>query len=405
MTTSPLSVPQAPGRLVTVAVLLVASMTIMANATIAPSLPGLKAHFADAEGIETLSALILTLPSLSVILTAGLFGYLADRMDRRLLLAIATGVYAIGGASGLVAETLPQLLMGRLLLGIGVAGSMTLAMAFAADLWQGEARARFMGLQGASMSGGGVVVMLLGGALAALHWRGAFGVYLLALPISALALTALWPYARRAQPAAPVAGERPVGFPWPTFAFVGGLSFLFMATFYVMPTRVPFRLAEIGVTNSLIVGLVMAGVMVTSVPGALMYGKIRRHLSEMAIFAASFGLMGVGLFTVSQSGSLWGVALGGMIAGAGMGPAMPNYSTYLMAKVPPAARGRAAGLLTTSFFAGQFASPLVSAPLVASFGISGAFLALSVALLVIGIALALRAGHEASGRRRAWADV
>ncbi len=44
-------------------------------------------------------------------------------------------------------------------------------------------------------------------------------------------------------------------------------------------------------------------------------------------------------------------------------------------------------------------------PLVASFGISGAFLALSVALLVIGIALALRALHEASGRRRAWADV
>ncbi len=405
MTTLLPPVPQAPGRLVTVAVLLVASMTIMANATIAPSLPGLKAHFADADGIETLSGLILTLPSLSVILTAGLFGYLADRMDRRLLLALATGIYAIGGGSGLVAETLPQLLMGRLLLGIGVAGSMTLAMAFAADLWQGEARARFMGLQGASMSGGGVVVMLLGGALAALHWRGAFGVYLLALPIAALALTALWPYARRAQPAAPVAGERPVGFPWPTFAFVGGLSFLFMATFYVMPTRVPFRLAEIGVTNSLIVGLVMAGVMVTSVPGALLYGKIRRYLSEMAIFAASFGLMAVGLFTVSQSGSLWGVALGGMIAGAGMGPAMPNYSTYLMAKVPPAARGRAAGLLTTSFFAGQFASPLVSAPLVASFGISGAFLALSVALLVIGIALALRALHEASGRRRAWADV
>jgi len=406
MTTSSPSVPQAPGRLVTVAVLLVASMTIMANATIAPSLPGLKAHFADAEGIETLSGLILTLPSLSVILTAGVFGYLADRMDRRLLLALATGAYALGGASGLVAETLPQLLMGRLLLGIGVAGSMTLAMAFAADLWQGEARARFMGLQGASMSGGGVVVMLLGGALAALHWRGAFAVYLLALPIAALALTALWPYARRAQAAAPVAGDHaPVGFPWPTFAFVGGLSFLFMATFYVMPTRVPFRLAEIGVTNSLIVGLVMAGVMVTSVPGALMYGKIRRFLSEMAIFAASFGLMAVGLFTVSQSGSIWGVAIGGMIAGAGMGPAMPNYSTYLMAKVPPAARGRAAGLLTTSFFAGQFASPLVSAPLVVNFGISGAFLALSGTLLVIGIALGLRALQEASGRRRAWADA
>lgn len=401
-------VPQAPGRLVTVAVLLVASMTMMANATIAPSLPGLKAHFADSAGIETLSALILTLPSLSVILTAGLFGYLADRIDRRLLLGFATSIYAVGGASGLVADTLPQLLMGRLLLGIGVAGTMTLAMAFAADLWHGEARARYMGLQGAAMSGGGVVIIMLGGVLATLHWRGAFGVYLLALPIAALALSALWPHARRRQGpdhAVLSDGEAGAGFPWPTFGFVGTLSFLFMATFYVMPTRVPFRLAEIGVTNTAIVGVVMAGVMVTSVPGALLYGRVRRYLSEMAIFSASFGLMGTGLLIVSQAGSVWGVAAGALVAGTGLGPSMPNYSTYLMSKVPAAARGRAAGLLTTSFFAGQFASPLVSAPLVSRFGLPGTFLALSGTMLALAALLGMRALHETSLRRRAWADA
>ncbi|MFN7051914.1 MAG: MFS transporter, partial [Gemmobacter sp.] len=147
-------VPQ-PGRRLTVSVLLLAAMTIMANATIAPSLPGLKAHFADVEGIDTLAGLIVTLPSLAIMLTAGLVGWMSDRYNRQVMLALSALAYAIGGTTGLWADSLVQLLAGRMLLGFGVAGTMTLGMAWAADLWQGEARAKFMGLQGAAMSGGG----------------------------------------------------------------------------------------------------------------------------------------------------------------------------------------------------------------------------------------------------------
>lgn len=90
-----------PSRLVTIAVLLIAAMTIMANATIAPSLPGLKGHFADVVGIETLAPLILSLPSLAIVLTAGLWGWLVDRYDRQWLLIASGLLYALGGASGL----------------------------------------------------------------------------------------------------------------------------------------------------------------------------------------------------------------------------------------------------------------------------------------------------------------
>ena len=106
-----------PGRRLTVSVLLLAAMTIMANATIAPSLPGLKAHFADVAGIDTLTGLILTLPSLAIMLSAGLVGWMADRFSRQTMLAASALAYAIGGTTGLWAETLPQLLAGRLVLG------------------------------------------------------------------------------------------------------------------------------------------------------------------------------------------------------------------------------------------------------------------------------------------------
>jgi predicted MFS family arabinose efflux permease len=97
---------ETPTRAVTWAVLGLASMTIMANATVASSLPGLRAHYADIPHIETLAGLIVTLPSLAIVLSAGLMGVLIDRWDRQKLLLLTAALYAIGGTSGLWAESL-----------------------------------------------------------------------------------------------------------------------------------------------------------------------------------------------------------------------------------------------------------------------------------------------------------
>lgn len=387
-----MSLPLEPGRRTMAAVLLLASLTIMANATIAPSLPGLRTHFADVSGIDTLLGLLLTLPSAAIVLSAGLFGWLADRFDRQKLLLLSAVLYAVGGAVGLWAESLSALLVGRAILGFGVAGTMTLAMTWGADLWQGPARARFLGFQGAAMSAGGIVVMLLGGALATLHWRGAFATYLLVLPVAVFALIALAPFAR--QIAARNAAKTPEqaaatgeAFPWRAFAIVGPLAFVFMATFYVMPTRLPFLLSELGVHNTMLVGAIMALMTLTMMPGALLYGRIRKYLSAIQVFAASYALMGLGMLIISQATGPGLVMLGILVSGIGMGPSMPNYTTYFMGFVPPGLRGRASGVLTTAFFAGQFVSPLVSAPLVGSFGLGGAFLAIGLAMIALGAAV------------------
>jgi MFS family permease len=87
-------------------------------------------------------------------------------------------------------------------------------------------------------------------------------------------------------------------------------------------------------------------------------------------------------------GSDWrGVLAGAVLVGLGLGISMPNYTNWFMARVPASMRGRASGLLTMAFFLGQFASPLVSAPLVAWLGLAGAFAAVGIALVVIGLAL------------------
>lgn len=379
-----------PGRMVTAAVLGLAAMTIMANATIASSLPGLKRHFADVNGIDTLAGLIVTVPSLAIVLTAGVMGWLTDRWDRQKLLALAAGFYLVGGTAGLWADGLTGILAGRLALGLGVAGTMTLAMTWASDLWQGPARARFLGLQGAAISGAGIVFMLLGGTLASLHWRGAFAVYVLILPVAALALLALAPHARCIQAAQDTPRPAATGkerFPWAAYAFIAPLAFLFQAAFYLTPTRLPFHLETLGVSSPLMVGALMAALVAVSAPVSLNYGRLRRHVSAMTVFGLSFALIGGGLLAHALAQDWWGVLLGSVIGGLGMGISMPNYTTWFMAQVPASMRGRASGLLTTAFFLGQFASPLISAPLVARLGLAGTFAAVGGALIALGLGL------------------
>ena len=164
---------------------------------------------------------------------------------------------------------------------------------------------------------------------------------------------------------------------------------MFMLIFYVMPTRMPFLLADMGLSNPALIGASMALMTLVSIPGALLYGRLRRHVSAMTVFAGSYGLMGAGLLLAGLSPNLTGVIAGIALTGVGMGPSMPNYSTYFMGFVPPQMRGRASGLLTTAFFAGQFASPLATAPLVAAYGLRGAFEAMGLTLFVLCAVLAV----------------
>jgi MFS family permease len=381
--------PPVPGRLVTASVLMLSALTIMANATISPSLPGLKEHYADVDGIETLSGLLLSLPSLAIVLSAGFMGWMVDRFNRQTLLIVSALLYAIGGTSGLWVDSLQGMLIGRFILGLGVAGTMTLGMTWGADLWQGAARARFLGWQGASMSGGGIVVMLAGGALAALHWRGAFAVYALVLPVALLAVAALQPHARaiaarKAERATLSRAKSDSRFPWAAFGVTAPLGFFFMAMFYVLPTRGPFLMAEKGVTSPMLIAAIMAAMTMASVPGALNYGRIRRYLSATAIFGLSYVIMGAALVVMALATGPVTLLIGSLLMGIGMGPSMPNYTTFFMAFVPADLRGRASGLLTTAFFAGQFASPLISAPLIGLFGLAGAFEVMAVILMGVG---------------------
>lgn len=370
--------------------LLASSLTVMSNATIAPSLPAIADHYRDVPGIATLAGLLLTLPSLAVALSAFGMGVAADRFGRRKVMLIGLVAYGFAGSTGLWMDGLPELLAGRFALGVAVAAVMTAATALISDLFSGPQRDKFMGVQGAAMSIGAIVFLVGGGFLAEQHWRAPFLLYLAAFGVLILAVIIVprtAPAQRRA--GADDAAELPVGF----VAGVMALAALIMAVFYVIPVRLPFYLRELGVNSPSAAGMAVAAGTVTSTFASLAYGRLRSRLSPPAIFAYAFGAIALGFAIVSFAHGFNAVVGGVLISGLGLGLMMPNQAGWLMSRTPPARRGMAAGLLTMAIFSGQFVSPLISGPVAGAFGLAMMYrltAALLVAMMVVMVFVARR---------------
>ncbi|MQX35036.1 MFS transporter [Roseospira navarrensis] len=394
------------GRLaVRTTLLCAAGLTVMAGATISPSLPALYDHFADVPGVDVLSRLVLTLPALFIAICSPVAGLIVDRLGRKPVIVTGAVLYVLGGTTGLYVDSLMALLAGRALLGIAVACVMTTTITLIGDYYRGERRNRMMGSMSAFMSWGGVVFVLLGGAVAELHWRGPFGVYLMALALLPALVLVLWePDRRKGPPAAegdpdgpPVEGpsDGPARANWALIALVYFAGFMLNVSFYMVPTQAPFLLREMGVVAPVIAGVAIAAMNVAGGVGSMQYRHVRARVSAPAVFGLSFGLIAVGFLGVWGAGGQITFMIALLFTGLGVGLTFPNITNWLMGLAPPHLRGRLVGGTTTSIFLGQFVSPVVSQPMVSALGQAGAFGAMAGIVTVVSLLFWLLALREA----------
>ncbi|WP_112320355.1 MFS transporter [Oceanibium sediminis] len=361
-----------------------ATLTVMAGATISPSLPGLKAHYADVPGAVALVPLILTIPGLAIAVSAPLFGVLVDRVDARKVLLGAILVYVVAGSSGLWLDGIVPILAGRVLLGAAVGAIMTSSTTLIANIFTGPERGRVLGYQSSAMGFGGVVFILTGGLLADLSWRGPFAVYLAPLILLPLVL--------RTIPARAGAGSADgavgAGFPLRLAVMVYLGAFCTFLIFYTIPTQLPFLMQVLGSPLASITGIAIALITLVSALASLGFGRLRERVPGPVLGLAGFGMLAVAFAGMALAPSVWLIFVLGPFVGAALGVIMPNLTTSLMTEVPLEMRGRAMGFLSMSIFLAQFLSAFTGAALVALGGPRAAFwggsiLALCVALVVL----------------------
>jgi MFS family permease len=370
-------------------ILLGSSLTVMAGATIAPSLPRMAVHFQDAPQAQMLVKMLLSVHALFIALTAPLMGMLMDRFGRRPVLAVSLFLYGLGGSSGVYLDSLYAIMAGRALLGVAVAGVISGFTTLIGDYYQGERRNRLMGMQAAFTGFGGLVFLTAGGMLADVGWRYPFLIYLFAFCILPGALAYLYEPETAVRSGAKTEGEGRDSLV--RFLPIYLLAFTGMIIFYMIPVQLPFYLKSLGGVSNTGVGVAIGAINLVGALSSMQFGRLKARFSNIAIFALFALLMGLGYGVVWLAGGYYGVLAGMVVAGMGFGLLMPNVNVWLLSLVSARSRGRAVGGLTTFFLLGQFVSPMLFEPLVKRFGIADCFGAVGGVLLAGGVLFALSA--------------
>lgn len=370
-----MSIPQGKLKLT---LLLVSSLTIMSIITISPALPHMALAFTEVENSEFLVKLVLTIPALFIAIVSPITGRLIDRYGRLRLLWFALGLYAVSGVAGFFLNNLYHILISRMILGVAVGMSMTIVITLIADYFEGAERQKFVGLQVAFMSVGGILFIGLGGILADVNWRYPFLIYLFALLVLPLSILFLREPILAGKGNAAQKNLKSPGIIWLLF-----FNTMFMwILFFFIPVQIPFHLKAIGVEKNALIGMAIAASTLFSAISSISYGKIKGRFSFMTIFAIGYMLMSAGFLTISVSSTYIVVLIGTMLSGLGIGMMIPNTNMWVMKIVPPEIRGKEIGKLTTFWFFGQFLSPIIIFPLHQALSISANFMA-GAGLLVL----------------------
>lgn len=376
-----------------VALLMAASLTTMANATISPALPGLERLFANDANAAMLVRLLVPAPSIAVAILAPFAGIVADRYGRRRMLLTGVGLFVLAGCAGLLLPDLPAIFVSRLVLGGAVALIMTAQTALIGDYFRGADRNALTGLQISARNFGGLVFISLAGWFAVISPRLPFAVY----GVAALFLPLMWkvivdPQRASSAPGASPQDNSPIPSSW-GFA-LASLVLLQAVTnmiFFVMPTQLSFFFERAGYDSPVITGSALGVLMLSGGCFALLYGRVQQVIGHVGIFALGYGAMAIGFLLLAHASTPPAWFLAASAIGAGYALVSPGFVTLALGIAPIRRRGMAGGILTASVFIGQFCSALLSTPLIAAYGYEELFRIVSSIVAVMSIAAVLKA--------------
>ena len=359
-----------------ITLLLISMMTMMSNVAVVTILPRLSEIYVDIPNIEILSRMMITLPSLAIAVLAPFLGSFVYRHGKKRSAIIALAFFAVTGTAGLYLESIYAILASRFLLGIAIAVLMIVSTSLVGDYFKDEERHRFMGLQSAFVSIGGILFIVGGGILSDMNWRYPFAIYGLGFVILIFAMKYIVEYSYQSN----IVDESEVNHRlYPIYI----MAFLLMAVFYILPTQFPYLMINVFHATGEKTGLIIASAFVFNAIGALSFAKLKRYFDFPSIYMIGMSIIAIGFIGISQVRELSYFFITSPIIGFGGGILMTNITAWLLHYAHSTKRVKATAYLTSSLFMGQFFSPIITYPVVQYFGIEDFFKAMGLGLLSV----------------------
>ena len=356
---------------------LIAMTTMMSNIAIITALPHLKDYFVDEQNIEFLARLMITIPSLAIAFLAPFLGHLIYKVGKQKSVIFALSLFAITGSSGLYLETMNQLLISRFFLGISIAILMIVSTSLVGDYFKGERRHKFMGIQGAFISLGGVFFVIGGGVLSDIFWRYSFSIYLIGFILIPLVYMYLKDKVIEHEN---IDEDENINT---NLYIIYFLAAIFMIVFYILPTQIPFLIINhFGATGTM-TGSIIATAFISNAIGAITFRKLKQKYSFPQMYMIGLFVISIGFIAIGSVTNVYFFFLTAPIMGFGGGIMMTNMTAWMLSRTSTKNRIHSSAYLTSSLFLGQFFSPILLHPVVEFFGVKDFFVVVGICLIVI----------------------
>lgn len=340
---------------------------VLGNSMLIPVFPQIK----SALNISQLQVgLVITLFSIPAGISIPILGFLSDKIGRKLVIVPSVLLYGLGGViSGMSPllfqeQAYPLLLTGRIVQGIGAAGTAPIAMALVSDIFTGDERSRAQGAIEAANGLGKVISPILGSVIAIITWIGLFFAYAcLAIPI-ALGVWFLVKEPKTKEQDASVkqylqkikqifsrTGKSLLG------SYLAASVVLF-TLFGILSYLSDILEVQYGL-KGVVKGVALAGPVLAMSTTSYVSGKVLQKKSCLMkpFIVGGLSILSVSLLALSLIGSNLVFFLALIIMGSGTGLVLPAVNTVVTSSAPLAERGGITALYGSVRFFGVAAGP------------------------------------------------
>jgi DHA1 family tetracycline resistance protein-like MFS transporter len=351
---------------------------------------------------------ILAVYSLCQFIAAPLWGRLSDRFGRRPILMSSMVGAALSYVMLAFGDSIAWLVASRVL-GGAMAGNISAAMAYAADVTREEERARGMGIVGAAIGMGFMLGPALGGVLAGADLESA-DFQLPALVAAALSTIAFMAVAfglpesltaeqraRHAEGRAPRTAWRQV-INRPALAMLIGAILLVTIAHSMLESIVAIWAMDRFGFGPRQVGfyLLFLGALMVSMQGGAA-GRLAQRFGERTVALAGVSSYLLGLLLLAFATDVALLIVGGMLCGLGAGAYLPSLSSLTSKQAARHERGVIMGTYQSATSLARIVGPMVSGAIYSGIAFNAPF--------IVGILVAAPALWFIARSQRATAPV
>jgi predicted MFS family arabinose efflux permease len=382
-----------------IAIFLTVFLGFCAVGAVVPVMPGF-VH-GRLHGGDIALAIVMGAEALTAILGRPIAGQVGRRTGWKRLLLAGAALTAVAGLSYTVVNSVPTLILTRLLLGVGAALMLTSGGAWTVAIAPAERRGQALGLYGLAMWAGFAVGPLIGDALWRLDSYPAVWTFAVLSPLAGCAVAAAIPY----QPPAPVVDTRTAGGSWTLFprpVVRPGIALSLAATGYsaVFTFGVLFISGRGWSGGATLLSLFGVCFVATRAIGS----RLPDLLGPTRVASAAAICEMLGLLLILVAPERWIAFAGAGLVGGGLSMVYPSLALIAVNDTAPEERGVAIGAFTSFFDLATLTAGVTLGPL-AAWGGYGATLWAALACAGASAILSTRLAPRERALSRAGAEV